>query len=146
MDTLHARADWEPVGERWFRKTEHYSNLFDDDLDLNHFLLVGAPYGGALALWRDQGQLRIVQPGSWTKPAIDIYSLAGRKLRSLPWDKGSIKGLGWSDDESLIAVTADGNVRCYDLEGDFSHFSLGHGAHQHGVESCRYLVTLHTLH
>ena len=42
------------------------------------------------------------------------------------WDKGSIRGLGWSEDEKLLVVTEDGVVRCYyDLQGDFTQFSLG---------------------
>ena len=42
------------------------------------------------------------------------------------WDKGSIRGLGWSEDEKLLIVTKDGSVRCYyDLQGDFTQFSLG---------------------
>ena len=89
------------------------------------------------ALWRDDSKLQARQPGQSSKPAIDIYSLAGKKLRSVPWDKGQVKGLGWSEDESLLVVTADGNVRCYDLQGDFNNFSLGHGADNYGVESCR---------
>jgi WD40 repeat protein len=123
MDTLHARADWERVGDKWFRKTEQYTAVFGQDLDLDGYIVTGAPYAGALALS--------------TKPAIEIYSLAGKKLRNIPWDSGTIKGLGWSEEESLLVVAADGNVRCYDMQGDFSHFSLGNGADNYGVESCR---------
>ncbi|KAL4725534.1 Vacuolar protein sorting-associated protein 16 [Fusarium chlamydosporum] len=138
MDTLHARADWESVGDRWFRKTQQYTAVFDQDLDLDNYVVAGAPYAGALALWRDDTKLLAYQPGRSAKPAIDIYSLAGKKLRSIPWDKGTIKGLGWSEDETLLVVTADGTVRCYDLQGDFTQFSLGHGADNYSVESCRF--------
>jgi WD40 repeat protein len=95
-----------------------------------------------LALWRDDTKLLAYQPGRSAKPAIDIYSLAGKKLRSIPWDNGTIKGLGWSEDETLLVVTADGNVRCYDLQGEFTQFSLGHGADNYSVESCRYVRQL----
>lgn len=45
----------------------------------------------------------------------------------MQWDKGTIKGLGWSEDEKLLIVTEDGTVRCYyDLQGDFVPFTLGH--------------------
>ncbi|OAQ90593.1 vacuolar protein sorting vps16 [Purpureocillium lilacinum] len=138
MDTLHARADWESVGDRWFRKTQQYTEVFDQDLDLDNYIVAGAPYAGALALWRDETKILAHQPGVSSKPSIDIYSLAGKKIRSIPWDRGAIKGLGWSEDESLLVVTPDGNVRCYDLQGDFSNFSLGHGADNYGVESCRF--------
>ncbi|QUC22005.1 uncharacterized protein UV8b_06246 [Ustilaginoidea virens] len=138
MDILHARADWESVGDKWFRKTQQYTEVFDQDLDLDSYLVVGAPYAGALALWQDDSKLQAHQPGRSSKPSIDIYSLAGKKLRAIPWDKGHIKSLGWSEDESLLVVTADGNVRCYNLQGDFSNFTLGHGADNYGVESCRF--------
>ncbi|XP_044717507.1 uncharacterized protein HRG_09015 [Hirsutella rhossiliensis] len=138
MDALHARADWESVGDKWFRKTQQYTAVFDQELDLDNYFVAGAPYAGALALWRDDTKLQAHQPGISSKPSIDIYSLAGKKLRSIPWDKTVVKGLGWSEQESLLVVTADGNVRCYDLQGDFSNFSLGHGADNYGVESCRF--------
>jgi len=49
-----------------------------------------------------------------------------------------VRGIGWSDDERLLVVTKDGTVRCYvNLQGDFTQFSLGNGAEEYGVESCR---------
>ena len=75
-----------------------------------------------------------------------MYSCAGKLIRSInvgalldskwrfadaaQWDKGSIKGLGWSEDGKLLVVTDDGTVRCYyDLQGDFAPFTLGHVYH-----------------
>ncbi|KAF4120359.1 vacuolar protein sorting-associated protein 16 [Geosmithia morbida] len=139
--TLHPSAAWESVGDKWFRKTQLYTEVFDQDIDLDNYIVAGAPYGGALALFRDETKLHEYRPGRSSKPVIDIYTLAGKKLRAIPWDKGPIKGLGWSEDETLLVVTADGGVRCYDLQGDFSHFSLGHGADVHGVRSCRFYDT-----
>lgn len=38
-----------------------------------------------------------------------------------------------------MVITRDGTVHCYfGLHGDFHPFSLGHGADQHGVVSCRF--------
>lgn len=54
MDTLHAKADWERVGDRWFRKTQQYTDVFDQDLDLDEFIVSGAPYGGALGTYRQK--------------------------------------------------------------------------------------------
>lgn len=68
-----------------------------------------------------------------------MYSCAGKLIRSIPWEHGSIRGLGWSDDEKMLVVTKDGTVRCYyDLQGDFTQFSLGNGAEEHGVQSCKF--------
>jgi hypothetical protein len=45
----------------------------------------------------------------------------------MQWDQGPIKGLGWSEDEKLLAITEDGTVRVYEgLQTDFVPFSLGH--------------------
>lgn len=74
-----------------------------------------------------------------TKSSIDIYSSAGRPVRQIPWDRETIKAIGWSEDERLLVVTTDGTVRSYaDLQGDFTPFSLGHGAEEHGVTSCKF--------
>lgn len=48
MDTLHAKAEWERVDERWFRKTQQYTSIFDESLDLDTYIVAGAPYAGAL--------------------------------------------------------------------------------------------------
>jgi vacuolar protein sorting-associated protein 16 len=48
MDKLHPRADWESVGDRWFRKTQTYTEIFDEELDLDNYVVTGAPYAGAL--------------------------------------------------------------------------------------------------
>jgi WD40 repeat protein len=93
----------------------------------------------APALYRDEEKLIAFQPTRSSKPSIDIYSCAGKLIRRINWDQGSIKGLGWSEDEKLLVVTADGIVRCYyDLQGEFSQFSLGNGADEAGVKSCRF--------
>ena len=77
-----------------------------------------------------------------TKSSIDIYSCSGKLISNLNWEKGSIKGLGWSDDERLLVITEDGTVRCYNgLHGEFSTFSLGNVAEQYGVVSCQFWMS-----
>lgn len=90
------------------------------------------------ALYRDEAKLHTFRGTQASKSSIDVYSCAGKLIRRINWDKGSIKGLGWSEDEKLLVVTQDGTVRCYyNLQGDFSQFSLGHGAEEFGVVACR---------
>jgi hypothetical protein len=96
-----------------------------------------------IALHRDETKLHSFRGSQASKSSIDLYSCAGKLIRRINWDKGSIKGLGWSDDEKLLVVTADGTVRCYyDLQGDFTQFSLGHGAEGYGVTACRYVIEM----
>lgn len=90
------------------------------------------------ALYRDESKIQVYRAHKSSKPSVDIYSYAGKLLKSIPWDSGTIKGLGWSEDERLLVVTNDGTVRVYDLQGDFAQFSLGNGADNYGVSSCRF--------
>ncbi|EON69772.1 hypothetical protein W97_09035 [Coniosporium apollinis CBS 100218] len=132
-------ADWEKVGTRFYRKVQLYTAVFDQDLELENYLVAGAPYSGALALHRDEEKVHAYRGARAAKPSIDVYSCAGKLIRRINWEKGSIKGLGWSEDEKLLVVTEDGTVRCYyDLQGDFVPFTLGHGAEEHGVKACRF--------
>ncbi|EKG16533.1 Vps16 [Macrophomina phaseolina MS6] len=132
-------ADWERVGDRFYRKIQLYTDVFDQDLELEHFHVVGAPYSGAVAIYRDEAKLQAYRASQQSKTSIDIYSCAGKLIRRISWDKGSIKGIGWSSDEKLLVVTEDGTVRCYqDLHGDFVPFTLGHGAEEVGVKACRF--------
>nr|POF18683.1 putative vacuolar protein sorting-associated protein 16 like [Quercus suber] len=115
-------ADWRRVGNCFYRRTQLYTNVFDEDLELENYNVIGAPCSGAIA-----------------KSSIDIYNCAGKLIRQIPWDRDIIKAVGWSEDERLLVVTEDGTVRSYaDLQGDSTPFSLGHGAEDHGVLSCRF--------
>ncbi|KAF2468812.1 vacuolar protein sorting-associated protein 16 [Lindgomyces ingoldianus] len=132
-------ANWEKVGDKFYRRIELYRNIFDTDLELENYNVVGAPYSGAVAIYRDEDKIHAYRGTQAAKSSIDVYSCAGTLIRRINWDKGSIKGLGWSEDEKLLVVTEDGTVRCYyDLQGDFVPFTLGHGADEHGVQSCRF--------
>lgn len=48
MEVVHPTAGWEQVGERFYRKTQLYTGVFDLDLDLDNYIVAGAPYGGAI--------------------------------------------------------------------------------------------------
>lgn len=41
---------WEKVGERFYRKVKLYDAVFDQDLELENYIIVGAPYGGAIGM------------------------------------------------------------------------------------------------
>jgi hypothetical protein len=45
-----ATADWVRVGDRFYRKTELYTSVFDPDLELENYIVVGAPYSGAVGV------------------------------------------------------------------------------------------------
>ena len=41
-------ANWDRVGDRFYRKIQLYSDVFDPDLELENYIIAGAPYSGAL--------------------------------------------------------------------------------------------------
>lgn len=43
-------ADWEKVGDRFYRKVQLYDAIFNEDLELENYVVAGAPYSGALGM------------------------------------------------------------------------------------------------
>ena len=41
-------ANWEKVGDSFYRKIPVYDAIFDEDVELENYIVVGAPYGGAI--------------------------------------------------------------------------------------------------
>lgn len=41
-------ADWERVGDRFYRKIKLYDAVFDQDLELENYIIAGAPCAGAI--------------------------------------------------------------------------------------------------
>ena len=95
-------ADWERVGDRFYRKTRVYDAVFDDTLELENFIVAGAPYGGAIgiqsnqarikeswnmitdhqcvALYRDESKLSRYRDAQTARSSIDIYSCSGKLI------------------------------------------------------------------
>ena len=43
-----ATADWRKVGDQYYRKIQVYNDVFDPDLELDNYIVTGAPYSGAV--------------------------------------------------------------------------------------------------
>lgn len=41
-------ANWEKVADKFYRKVQLYTAVFDQDLELENYNVVGAPYSGAV--------------------------------------------------------------------------------------------------
>jgi hypothetical protein len=48
MTTPNPRVGWEKVGDQFYRKVQLYESVFDPDIELENYLVAGAPYGGAI--------------------------------------------------------------------------------------------------
>ena len=41
---------WERVGDSFYRKVPVYDAIFDEDVELENYIVAGAPYGGAIGM------------------------------------------------------------------------------------------------
>lgn len=46
-------ADWERIGDRFYRKTQLYTSIFDPELEVENYVVTGAPYSGAVGTHSD---------------------------------------------------------------------------------------------
>lgn len=50
MAPPNPRADWERLGDRFYQKVRIYDGIFDEDLELENYVVAAAPYAGALGI------------------------------------------------------------------------------------------------
>ena len=50
MNLSNPRTGWEKVGDQFYRKIQLYEFESDPDLELENYLVAGAPYGGAIGM------------------------------------------------------------------------------------------------
>jgi hypothetical protein len=92
-------ANWEKVGDKFYRKVQLYTGVFDADLELDKYNVAGAPYSGAVgmlqstghgdlaltgqAIYRDEEKIHTYRGTQAAKSSIDVYSCAGRLIRRI---------------------------------------------------------------
>ncbi|CAB1327603.1 unnamed protein product [Coregonus sp. 'balchen'] len=122
-------ANWNPLGEAFYRKIELYEMGWSLRDGLKECLVAAAPYGGPIALLRQPQR-----PSSSARPLLEIYSSSGANMASFPWKSGPVRQLGWTVCDDLLCIQEDGTVLIYDLFGAFKrHFSMGNEVVQNHV-------------
>ncbi|KAM6945481.1 vacuolar protein sorting-associated protein 16 homolog [Aplochiton taeniatus] len=122
-------ANWNPLGEAFYRKIELYEMSWNLRDGLKDCLVAVAPYGGPIALLREPHRR---SPSA--RPQLEIYSASGSSMACFPWKSGSVCQLGWTVSDDLLCVQEDGTVLVYDLFGAFKrHFSMGNEVSQNQV-------------
>ncbi|KAL5009442.1 hypothetical protein ScPMuIL_011747 [Solemya velum] len=130
-----ATADWNPLGDVYYRKSEIY-NMGWGEIDLAKFTVAAAPYGGPIALFRDESKTARVQVS--IKPVVSIFTAAGKPISQMRWNSGNVVQFGWSCTEDLLCVQDDGVVLIYDLFLNFKRtFGMGQEAKEVKVLDCR---------
>ncbi|KAG4306374.1 hypothetical protein PORY_000362 [Pneumocystis oryctolagi] len=137
----HPTEKWVQLSQEKFYQKIELSTMLWKDIQLSEYISAGALHGGAIALVRDDKVVHKYLGPENTKSSIWIYSSYGAFIHKIYWDIGKIKGLGWSDSERLIVVTEDGTVRNYNIQGEFTQFSLGKETSEHSVINCQFWGT-----
>ncbi|ODM96537.1 Vacuolar protein sorting-associated protein 16 [Orchesella cincta] len=115
-------TDWISIGEgdetsEFYRKIELYDMEWTSQVDIENYAVVGASYGGPVAIIKDDKKFLRVTAQIPVKPIISIFTAAGRLISSLKWDSGILVRMGWSSSEDLLCVQEDGNILVYNLFG-----------------------------
>lgn len=53
MAPINPLANWERVGDSFYRRVSVYDAIFDEDVELENYVVAGAPYGGAIGMFVD---------------------------------------------------------------------------------------------
>uniref|UniRef100_UPI00358E0183 vacuolar protein sorting-associated protein 16 homolog isoform X2 n=1 Tax=Myxine glutinosa TaxID=7769 RepID=UPI00358E0183 len=110
-------ADWSPMGDAFYRKTELYAMSWSSKFDISNHLVAAAPYGGPLALMQDISRHEKVSAS--VRPKVSIFTASGNEICSFLWKSGRVIHLAWSLAEDLLFVQDDGQVLTYDIFGSY---------------------------
>jgi hypothetical protein len=98
-------SSWNRLYDRHYRKQEVYEMQWAaHDVDLSKMKVSGAPFSGPLALIRDSSKISMVS-ASTVRNNLNIFSSAGGLLATIPWKKGKVVEMGWTEKEKLVVVT-----------------------------------------
>ena len=127
MDWAEATGahSWSKLYDRYYRKQQMYRLAWGDEIDLAKMKVAGAPFAGPVALLRDSSKISMVT-ASTLRNSLNIYSAAGVLLAEIPWKKGKVVDMGWTEKEKLVVVLDDGSVLLYSVDGRLvQSFNLG---------------------
>lgn len=106
-------ADWEKVGDKFYRKIQLYTAVFDQDLELENYIVTGCSYGGAI------GMLNFLPPSRFFeifKYAVSITIVHGQEGLCL------FSGAGEQQDNICLVELELQNVSLRTLLRLGSHF------------------------
>eukprot|EP00126_Sphaerothecum_destruens_P002678 Sdes_comp16105_c0_seq2m5325 len=108
------------------------------NMDLKEYHFAAGLYGGPIALVK-KSKLTHRSVPSYLRSELFVYSSSGVRLATIPWEKGTVISLGWTEQEQLLVVAEDGSVLMYSILGSFiKTFSFGKEAQEFGVIDCKF--------
>ncbi|GLC37683.1 hypothetical protein PLESTM_000635700 [Pleodorina starrii] len=140
-----AVGEWEMVGDCFFSREALYDMSWGD-FELEDKRLAFAPFGGPIAAIRDERRIVLVTHGSSAastsapglKPVLRTFTSAGGVLGAAVWEGGRLVEWGWSEEQHLLTVEANGKVTVYSPFAEkVREFSFGAAVERDGVAAAK---------
>lgn len=119
MANVSVAAEWQLLGDRYYRKPELYHPMRWKHIDLSRNKVACAPFGGPIALIRDDSKIVQLYAESALRK-LRIFNSAGLPLSDVVWKNpgGRLVGLSWTDDQTLVCIVQDGTVYRYNVHAE----------------------------
>ncbi|KAF3965282.1 hypothetical protein CMV_010512 [Castanea mollissima] len=140
MANVSVAAEWQLLGDRYYRKPELYHPMQWRHIDLSRNKVACAPFGGPVALIRDDSKIVQLYSESALRK-LRLFNSAGVSLSDVVWKNpgGRLIGLSWSDDHTLVCIVQDGTVYRYNVHAELIDPNLsilGHDFFDENVVEC----------
>ncbi|KAM4096365.1 hypothetical protein ACJW30_08G100000 [Castanea mollissima] len=140
MANVSVAAEWQLLGDRYYRKPELYHPMQWRHIDLSRNKVACAPFGGPVALIRDDSKIVQLYSESALRK-LRLFNSAGVSLSDVVWKNpgGRLIGLSWSDDHTLVCIVQDGTVYRYNVHAELIDPNLsilGHDYFDENVVEC----------
>ncbi len=119
MANVSVAAEWQLLGDRYYRKPELYHPMRWKHIDLSRNKVASAPFGGPIALIRDDSKIVQLYSESALRK-LRLFNSAGLPLSDVVWKNpgGRLIGLSWTDDHTLVCIVQDGTVYRYNVHAE----------------------------
>ncbi|GLT74040.1 hypothetical protein SLA2020_458610 [Shorea laevis] len=138
MANVSVAAEWQLLYNRYYRKPELYPMKWKH-VDLSRNKLACAPFGGPIAVIRDDSKIVQLYAESALRK-LRIFSSSGVLISETVWKHpgGRLVGLSWTDDQTLVCIVQDGTVFRYNIHAELIEpsVSLGKECFEQNVVEC----------
>lgn len=116
-----ATLNWTELADVYYRQIHLYEMKWEQDLALEYFSIASAKLGGPIARIMKPKSLILGVPknNQLFRDYLTINDSAGKLKGKLQWDfNKKFVGMGWTNDEILVIVFADGEIKLLDIHGE----------------------------
>jgi hypothetical protein len=133
--SISATTDWHLLSNRYYRKSTLYTPSWSRSLGPFSSLRFATAPASPIAILPSSTHIHTLTSTQSTQQNIKIYTQSGKLLSQFPI-QSRLVAFGWVSGERLVCVSEDGGVKLYNLHGEYTQFSMGGVAKEHGIIDC----------